>query len=223
MSLNIKLGTLTLVDGSAEVSHGDTSLICSVTGPIEPKPRQELPTELALEVVVRPAKGVPNTREKLLEDKLRAVLTPIIARHQYPRQLCQITIQILNSGEPEEQFSQRELSTAINASLLALLDAGVALLSLCVSVPLAISKKSRCIIAEPNSQALKDSESVHVLALQISTRGDQVQNILLLDSYGNFSDETIFTILETGEKKCILLLNKLITMVKEHNSHKIIV
>ncbi|GAV48231.1 hypothetical protein ZYGR_0I05280 [Zygosaccharomyces rouxii] len=220
MSIIASTGILNHVDGSSEFESHSTKVVCSVTGPIEPKARQELPTQLALEIIVRPAKGVPNTREKLIEDKLRGVLTPLIARYLYPRRLCQITFQVMEGGEPELEFSQRELSCCINAAVLALVDSGIGLLAMASSVPLAIIKGQ--LVVDPNAQQLQESQSVHTLALEITESGKNVQNILLLDSTGAFTQNELFQILSQGEERCLTLVQELRKVLGDRINSEII-
>lgn len=199
------LGVLTSVDGSSQFEWRDTKVVCSVTGPVEPKARQELPTRLALEVIVRPARGVPNTREKLVEDRLRAVLTPLIVCEKYPRQLCQITCQILEAGENEGEFSVKELSCCVNAAFLALADAQVALHSFCASVPLAILKDSHELVVSPSQEQLQASVSTHSVVLELVGGAKRVQSVLLLDSNGDFTEDDIFKVLQLAEQSCLEL------------------
>lgn len=222
MSVQAEIGILDHVDGSSEFVSQDTKVICSVTGPIEPKARQELPTQLALEIIVRPAKGWPQ-QEKVLEDKLRAVLTPLITRHCYPRQLCQITCQILESGEDEAEFSLRELSCCINAAFLALVDAGIALNSMCASIPIAIIKDTSDIIVDPTAEQLKISLSVHTLALEFVNGGKVVKNVLLLDSNGDFNEDQLFSLLELGEQKCQELVTNIRRIIQDNISPRLVV
>lgn len=222
MSIKAATGLLTQVDGSSQFELQDTKVICSVAGPIEPKARQELPTRLALEVTVRPAKGVPNTREKLIEDKLRAVLTPLTVCYKYPRQLCQITCQILEAGENELEFSQRELSCCINAAFLALIDAGVALYSFSSSVCLAIMKDSGELVVDPTYDQLQISQSVHSLALELIDGSKTVKNILLLDSTGKFTEDELYKVLQKGEQSCLELAQELRKVIAEKITSQII-
>ncbi|QLG71557.1 hypothetical protein HG535_0B06010 [Zygotorulaspora mrakii] len=215
-------GILNQVDGSSQFESKNTKVICSVTGPIEPKARQELPTRLALEVIVRPARGIPNTREKLIEDKLRAVLTPLIVSYKYPRQLCQITCQILEAGESEEEFSQRELSCCINAAFLALIDAGIALHSMVSSVCLCIAKDTDELVIDPGDDDLRVSRSVHTLALELVKGGSVIQNVLLLDSVGDFTEEQLFEILQNGEQSCVELTKELRRIISDKISEDIV-
>ncbi|SCU90405.1 LAMI_0E01926g1_1 [Lachancea mirantina] len=205
-----KFQVLTQVDGSARFESFGTSVLCSVTGPIEPKARQELPTQLALEIVVRPSKGVPTTREKLLEDKLRGVLTPVLVRYLYPRQLCQICFQILESGENEQFHSVRELSSCINAAFLALADAGVGLqncfASCCAAV---ISNADQDVLINPSAEQLRNASSTHVLAFDSENGREPDSHLLLLESSGDFEEETLNKILDAGEKACLQTVQRL--------------
>lgn len=54
MQFQAEVGVLDHVDGSSQFVSQDTKVVCSVTGPIEPKARQELPTQLALEITYVP-------------------------------------------------------------------------------------------------------------------------------------------------------------------------
>ena len=53
--LKLKTSLLENVDGSCELSTVNSKVIVSVTGPIEPKQRQEMPQQLALEVIIKPS------------------------------------------------------------------------------------------------------------------------------------------------------------------------
>ncbi|QLQ80222.1 hypothetical protein HG537_0D02230 [Torulaspora globosa] len=216
------LGLLTNVDGSSQFEWQDTKVLCSVTGPIEPKARQELPTRLALEVVVRPARGVPNTREKLIEDRLRGVLTPLIVCEKYPRQLCQITCQILEAGENESEFAVKELSCCVNAAFLALLDAQVALHSFCASVSLAVLKESHELVVSPTDEQLRVSLSTHTLALELVAGAKSVQSVLLLDSNGDFSEDDLFKVLQLGEQSCLELAQFLRKTIAEKIKNELV-
>ncbi|SCW01864.1 LAFE_0E08966g1_1 [Lachancea fermentati] len=201
--IEAQVSVLDQVDGSAQVTCGTTSVICSVTGPIEPKARQELPSQLALEVVVRPSKGVPNTREKLMEDQIRGVLTPVLVRYLYPRQLCQVCFQILESGEPEQEHSVKELNCCINAAYLALIDAGIALKSSFSSVCMAVLPQSSEIVVNPVTQQLQQSNSTHLVAIQVGQGGQKAESVLLAESNGSFDQQLFLDVLSTGEKECI--------------------
>lgn len=209
-------GMLSHVDGSSLFESCGTKVICSVSGPIEAKSRQELPTQMALEIIVKPAAGVQNTREKLIEDQIRAVLTPVLARYMHPRQLVQIAFQVLESGEAKE-YTVKEVSACVNAGVLALVDAGIPLLSMCSSAAVSVGSDGS-VTLDPTSQDLCEADSVHVMCLQLATdsqRKVQVENVLLLDSLGTFDESVLGQVLESGEKECIRLYGELRSVVQD--------
>lgn len=54
----LETSVLTQVDGSAQWTQDSTKVICSVTGPVEVKTRDEIPTAATLDLVIRPAVGL---------------------------------------------------------------------------------------------------------------------------------------------------------------------
>ncbi|KAH3675022.1 hypothetical protein WICMUC_002854 [Wickerhamomyces mucosus] len=197
MSIQADTSILNRVDGSATLKSGETEIIVSVSGPIEAKPRQELPTTSALDIIIRPDIGISTTREKLLEDKLRQVLTPVIIGILYPRQLIQITIQVLQSGEDKE-YTSKELSTIINATYLALIDSNIGLKVSFAAESFAISTDDEIITAPSRSQ-LKSSKSSHIVSYEISN--GKATKLLFSDSIGTFSENQIYQILDLAATK----------------------
>lgn len=197
MSIEAETTILSRVDGSATVSAGETRVITSISGPIEPKPRQELPTTAALEVIVRAGVGISNTREKLLEDKLRSILTQIIIGHLYPRQLIQITTQILEAGEDVE-YTSKELSALVNSAYLALTDANIGLNVSFASEHFAILENGEIIIS-PSKAQLKTSKSSHVVVYAI--KNGKSSNLLYSDSIGTFSEDELYKILALASQQ----------------------
>lgn len=196
MSFSVKTGLLDRVDGSAELLVGPIKVVSSVTGPIEPKPRQELPNLASLEIVVRPAVGVSTTREKLLEDKLRLVLQSVIVRFKYPRQLVQIVVQFLATDSAKD-YTANELSAALNCCYFALVDANIALENSFASVALAVGAQT---VVGPSSAQLAASESHHVVCFDIKEA--RAGKLLLLESAGKFTEEQLFEVVETGSREC---------------------
>ena len=197
MSIEAETTILSRVDGSATVSAGETRVITSISGPIEPKPRQELPTTAALEVIVRAGVGISNTREKLLEDKLRSILTQVIIGHLYPRQLIQITTQILEAGEDVE-YTSKELSALVNSAYLALTDANIGLNVSFASEHFAILENGEIIIS-PSKAQLKTSKSSHVVVYAI--KNGKSSNLLYSDSIGTFSEDELYKILSLASQQ----------------------
>ncbi|GEQ70173.1 hypothetical protein JCM33374_g3849 [Metschnikowia sp. JCM 33374] len=204
---------LTEVDGSARLTAGNTTVMVSVTGPIEPKIRQELPTQASLEIIVRPSRGVSTTREKVLEDFLRGVLQSVIVRYKYPRQLIQIVVQFLAtdvdlsgsvavSGDTSKSgahFSANELCAALNCSYFALIDANISLYNSFVAASLAVDAAG-AIATDPSLPELQASSSHHVVCFDV--REKKASKILLVESNGAFDDDTLVSVVETASSYC---------------------
>lgn len=212
MSFLVQLGGLRNVDGSSTLKVGSTIVVVSVTGPIEPKIRQELPTEASLEIVVRPSRGLSGTREKAMEDLLRSVLQAVIIRHKYPRQLIQIVIQFLASDLDKEKYSSEtggsfntganytsnELSAAINACFFALIDANVALHISFAAVSVAhVENKT---VFNPDLDTLKKCSSHHVVCFDIQNQ--KASRILLVNSNGEFAKEDLMKTIQDASIEC---------------------
>ncbi|OBA22682.1 hypothetical protein METBIDRAFT_75888 [Metschnikowia bicuspidata var. bicuspidata NRRL YB-4993] len=204
---------LTEVDGLARLTAGSTTVLVSVSGPIEPKIRQELPTQASLELIVRPSRGVSTTREKNLEDLMRCVLQLVIVRHKYPRQLIQIVVQFLatdvdlggtvavsgNTAKSGAVFTANELSAAINCAYFALVDANIALFNSFALVSLAVDSAGH-VSTGPPLKALQSSQSHHVICFDIRDR--KALKILLVESNGAFDDDTLVSVVEAASEYC---------------------
>lgn len=210
---DIKLSELTEVDGSASLSAGNTKVIVSVTGPIESKPRQEMPTQASLEIVVRPSRGLGSTREKVLEDLLRSVLQLVIVRYKFPRQLIQIVVQFLATDVDAEgavviagetaaagaDFTANELSCALNCCYFALIDANVPLYTSFAAVCMAVASDGNVSVS-PSLTDLQKAESHHVVCFDI--REGKSSKILLVESDGSFTEEVLVSTIERASKYC---------------------
>ncbi|RCK67130.1 Exosome complex component RRP46 [Candida viswanathii] len=190
LSVDLRTSTLPNADGSAELTIGGTKVITSISGPIEPKLRQELPNQSSLEIIVRPATGLPTTREKLIEDKLRSVLQSVIISYKYPRQLIQIVVQFARTDEAAE-FNVNELNAAINSCYFALIDADVALYSSFATMVVAMNLGN--LIREPSGDVLETSESFHLVCFTILD--GHANKLLMLESQGEFTEQELFTVL----------------------------
>jgi exosome complex component RRP46 len=201
MSFTVKTSLLDRSDGSAQLVIGKTKVVTSVTGPIEARARQELPTQAALEIVIRPAVGLATTREKLLEDKLRSLLQAVIIRYKYPRQLIQIVVQFLTTegtSSKSNEYTNNELNAALNACYFALVDANIALYSSFVS--LSISLCDNKIIYYPTLAQLQASDSHHVVCFSIEDR--KANKLLLLESQGDFKEDELFHMISEAVTEC---------------------
>jgi exosome complex component RRP46 len=207
----IETSSLQKVDGSASWKQGLAKVICSVSGPMEVKPRGELPVEATLELVVRPVTGLSSTREALLEDRLHGVLSSIILKNLYPRSLIQMVVQILEPGEGE-QNNVLELAAGINSAVVALIDAAIPLHGLIASTAIAISKSNEFIIW-PSPEELNEAKSTHCVAYEIID--NQVTRLLLCESTGLFTKEQLMQCLNSAQPECMRIYQKIRDAVGE--------
>ncbi|KAH9991904.1 ribosomal protein S5 domain 2-type protein [Russula vinacea] len=121
--LRIVYERLDRVDGSARFGFGETQSLASVSGPIEVRFAAEQPSKATVEVNVRPLSSLPGTESKALSASLRGLLSPSMILSRNPRTLIQLVIQCLTPS-PAEGFSPSLIAACINASSLALLNAG---------------------------------------------------------------------------------------------------
>ncbi|KAG0759607.1 hypothetical protein G6F57_009031 [Rhizopus arrhizus] len=177
-TLSASQNILSRADGSAKFEFGTTSVICSVSGPVEVQMRDEKLDEATVEVIVRPAKGVRATKEKLIENTLRTTFEPIILGGMMPRTLVQITVQVTKDDGSV-------LAASINAIALALLDAGIPLKYMAAAVTCMFDSKTCEVVLDPTAVELQNSKSVHTFAFD-NTR--KTSNVLLSDSDGIFNE-----------------------------------
>ncbi|KAG7195794.1 exosome non-catalytic core subunit rrp46 [Scheffersomyces spartinae] len=199
-SLEVHAGVLGNSDGSCLYVVNGNKVITSVVGPIEAKARQELPQTVSLEVVVRPVTGLSNSREKLLEEKIRNLLQNIIIGFKYPRQTIQVVVQFLIAdGRPE--YTALELNMAINSAFYALVDAGVAMYKSFVSTVVAVPpEQGSSLIFDPSMEQIVASKSHHVVTY--SVEHDECK-IILLESNGLFEMKELKNILDAAKIQCL--------------------
>ncbi|KAG2218373.1 hypothetical protein INT45_013324 [Circinella minor] len=173
---------LNQADGSAKFDLGETSVIVSVVGPTEVQLRDEKMDEATVEVVVRPAIGVPTTTEKLQEQLLRTAIEPIILGGMMPRTLVQIVVQIVKDDGSA-------LAAAVNGITLALLDAGIPMKFMSAALTCMIDRTSHDIIMDPTKEELENASSIHTFAFD---NLNTTPHVLLSNSSGQFSQEQYF-------------------------------
>ncbi|KAI5818888.1 ribosomal protein S5 domain 2-type protein [Pyronema omphalodes] len=175
MTISAVLAPLPRADGSATFKSGLTTVIASVSGPMEVRAREELPDKAFIEVIVRPACGVGSTRERALEARLLSAISPIIIRSHHPRMCIQINIQLVEAEDHSDTTAI--LPAVVNAAMLALIDAGTPVNGVLVST-------------------LVESESGrHVLAFE---KG----RCVLVESQGEFDIEDLEKAVKEGGRRC---------------------
>ena len=133
--LSIELGLITEADGSARVEMGNTKVVASVTGPTQPRySRHELHDRACIDVEVDLSVKHNDTtdisqQKKKCEKYLKESLQSCIELHRFPRMLILFSVLVVNNDGAM-------LSVALNACVLALLDAGLPMNSVPNSISL---------------------------------------------------------------------------------------
>ncbi|PWW72351.1 hypothetical protein C7212DRAFT_286812 [Tuber magnatum] len=178
-----------MADGSAQYTDGPTTLLASINGPIEVKPRDEIPLEAYLEITIRPSAGVTSVREKHLEALLRSAISPLIIRTVHPRTLLQITLQIIQHEQVSVAHTLHTLlASAVVVVVLALVDAGVPMKGMLAAA----------FVEEANRSA------AHVFGYAVTGGGGGPgEGLVFVESDGAFDEKEFVEASEIGRKKCL--------------------
>ncbi|KAL9643506.1 hypothetical protein ABK040_010120 [Willaertia magna] len=190
--LEAELGVLPKADGSVKYSQGKTTVICAIYGPEASMKERGDKAVIEVNLQTRENKQIISGDNELNETIIRETLENIILTYLYPRTLISISLQVLiDDGNL--------FSTCLNASVLALLDAGVALNSIIVS--------STCFIPSPSSK--KDSSICFVFHAnklkEEQEQNDETESTSLLSCYseGTFSEETFLNSLKESKENSL--------------------
>ncbi|KAL7647008.1 UNVERIFIED_CONTAM: hypothetical protein RMT77_002265 [Armadillidium vulgare] len=147
-----ELNFLSRSDGSALYSIDDTLILASVHGPSDVKVSNRKHDGLHLDVCFSPRTGSSNIAEKTIEAIITQTIKQCLLAHLHPRAGVTLTIQEMQSGG-------LDLSVSINASCLALLDAGIQMSTTFAAVTCCLTNDDVCIV-EPSEIELKESKAV---------------------------------------------------------------
>ncbi|KAL2914307.1 exosome non-catalytic core subunit rrp46 [Polyrhizophydium stewartii] len=204
------LGPLSRADGSARFSFGDSSVLCSVYGPAPVRTRDEKLDQATVSVVFNPVSGVSGTQERLYERYIREVVEALVLSAMHPRTAINITAQVLaNDGSI--------LATAMNAVLLALVDAGVPMQATCAAAH-AIINRDGSLLLDPVALEVEEGQSAHTFVFDTAADG-----ILAVDSAGLFTQEEFdacFELTSMAAKTVLAFMRKAIErkIIKEQQS-----
>jgi ribonuclease PH len=148
-----RIGELSAFDGSAWLTCGGTSVVVGVSGPVAPpRPTLERPDEAVVTVALQRSQGVPSAgaASKLLADRrkeqraahdtaltecVRQAMSAVILLREYPRSVFAFAIHVLSDDGSL-------LSVALNAAMVALMDAGVSCRTTVAAASIALAAPS---------------------------------------------------------------------------------
>ncbi|KAJ1550956.1 exosome non-catalytic core subunit rrp46, partial [Cladochytrium tenue] len=152
------LGPLLRADGSAKFSSGGTSVLAAVYGPKDVKIKDEKLDKAFVEVQLHPLVGATGTRERLYERILHGAVESLVLTALHPRTSVLVVLQIVSDDGCI-------LPTAVNAAVLALLDAGVPMRST-ASAAAAAFLADGSLLLDPTLEELASAASAHVFAFE---------------------------------------------------------
>lgn len=126
-------------------------MIAAVYGPRAAGPRNEDPSKAVLDVIFRPASGIGGSREAEYERVISETLASVVLTALHPR--CEVQV-VLQAASEDGSV----LGAAINAALVALVDAGVPLKRTVAAVELAYSQGGSRFSLDPDSAEERAAE-----------------------------------------------------------------
>ncbi|EFQ97715.1 hypothetical protein MGYG_00755 [Nannizzia gypsea CBS 118893] len=199
------LSPLRFANGSASYTFpAGEKILASVNGPGEVSRRDvQNPEEATLEVLVKPGVGVSGPGERYVEGVLRGLLGRVILMRDknMARKGVVITLVVAENRIVDGKVDVRGgsylsiLPSLLHAALLGLLSAGIPMAMTYTSCLIAISPSSD-LLANPSTEQIKTSTSLHVLAF--SSKG----NLLLSESQGSFNLQQWEDVHDLAEKLC---------------------
>lgn len=132
--LACELSCLHRADGSALWKAGSTHVMAAVYGPIAPQSVAREHKEASVSVVIRSGRPGEATLECEWSEFLSNILSACIDTAAYPRTVVEVVLQII-------QADGSILSSLLHASIAALMDAGVDLLTLPVATTCLVCRK----------------------------------------------------------------------------------
>lgn len=190
--LSADMSCLHRADGSAQFASGNTTIMAAVHGPQTPKiqARENYKKGIVSVVFKQGPKhllchGMKDTEIEIL---LANILSSCILLEEYPRSIIEVVIQVLQSDGSV-------LSVAMNAAVLACIDAGISM----STVPVG----TLCLV-DPDDTILLDpsSDEEQQLTQQISPAGTTKLTppslVFVVTSGGTGKDSGIFAIITAG-------------------------
>lgn len=195
--ISVNLGGVMEVDGAAQFSQGNTSVLATVTGPAQPKySRHEHHEKCKIEVDVNMATEESITaNEKVLAEFLKRALNACVLLTAFPRLLIAVKVLVTrNDGSV--------LSTALNACMMACLDAGIPMKTFATCVELTLLQRE--VLLDPTSEEEQESTGniTVVVASKSGESGVDVQqdDIIAMEVQGSVSRADLNTALLNASK-----------------------
>ncbi|XP_031833544.2 exosome complex component Rrp46 [Nomia melanderi] len=150
--MSCELNQLSMPDGSAMLMQGDTTVIAGIYGPIEAKAQKMMYDKASVEVSYAPLKGPAKVDDRMTEMYIKETCEAAIMVTFHPATSICINVQ-------ELEDSGGLLSCILNASCLALINAGIPMKFTIGAVTCIIEEDSGNIILDPDSIQLQNARA----------------------------------------------------------------
>ncbi|KAF1773833.1 hypothetical protein PC111_g11762 [Phytophthora cactorum] len=175
-------GALFRADGSARMSHGSSTVLAAVYGPGQARNwRSEKTDKATLDVCFKLEKGIMTSKEKEYEQIIRETFMPVVLTDSFPRAVISIVVQYL-------------LAVAINAVSLALMDAGVPMVSVVTATSCSIFDDGNLYL-DPTS-----AEEEEAASWVTTARSSTSDGVLTCITNGLLSEEQYFACSEACQR-----------------------
>lgn len=183
------LGPITRADGSAQLSHGRTTMMACVYGPCEVRAQSELIDAAAVDVVFKPKLGQPAVAERAKEAVVRNTVAAAVLAAMHPRTAVNVVVQ-------ELEDDGGGLSCAVNAACLSLLDASVAMSCLFAAVTVAVAGDGAARdVVDPGRRDLRRSRAAITFVFESNAK-----EVLTLHMSGKCSEADLQRCLGTAKE-----------------------
>nr|WCZ58711.1 exosome complex component RRP46 [Seculamonas ecuadoriensis] len=189
--LSAEVGLLNRADGSASMSYDKTAVMVGVYGPREVPPRKEVQGKCVIEATLRPRSGLPTNRDKEIERVLEGILEQVVMTALHPRSIISVIVQVLDDDGSL-------LAASVNATILALMDAGVPLRTVAAASSCCVAADGNTLYIDPTLEEENSAASTHTVVL------DGIQgSVLAVRSLGcDFSAEHFVSCMDVSAQAC---------------------
>mmetsp|Transcript_12802 Transcript_12802/g.19385 ORF Transcript_12802/g.19385 Transcript_12802/m.19385 type:complete len:253 (+) Transcript_12802:143-901(+) len=191
--LSSSLSMLTRADGSAKFSCGQTSILAAVFGPIAPRIEAHAHMSRAkISVVISKRSCLTHNNTGNVQEMeffIANALSACIMTEQYPRTIIEVVVEVLKGDGSI-------LSATVNASVLALMDAGLMMRSLPIATTCVISNNSIIKLDPTADEELEDGSASVVLVTESNINAAPPKD----GANANLIGSTTFGLCTTPEK-----------------------
>ncbi|KAK6140865.1 hypothetical protein DH2020_025397 [Rehmannia glutinosa] len=190
---------LSRAHGSASCSHGETRVLAAVYGPKAGTKKNENPEKACIEVIWKPKSGQIGKPEKEFQMILKRTLQNICLLNVHPNTTTSIIVQVVHDDGSL-------LPCAIHAACAALIDAGIPLKYLAVSISCCLTESGK-ILLDPNKLEEQKMKAFVCLAFPSSVHSvlteGSINGIITSLTHGVMAGYTFLTLILDEYFQCV--------------------